>query len=119
MKNNIIQEKSFDFAIRIINLYKYLKDEKKEYVLSKQMLRSGTSVGANIEEGIGGQSKRDFIAKLQISLKEARETYYWLRLLKATNYLTENETEKILKECQDIKNILTVILKNTKLNLQK
>ncbi len=119
MKNNIVQEKSFEFAIRIVNLYKYLKDEKKEYVLSKQLLRSGTSVGANIEEGIGGQSKRDFIAKLQISLKEARETHYWLRLLKATNYLTENETEKILKECTDIKNILTAILKSTKQNIQK
>lgn len=116
MKNNIIQEKSFDFAIRIINLYKYLKDEKKEYVLSKQMLRSGTSIGANIEEGIGGQSKRDFIAKLQISLKEARETHYWLRLLKATNYLTENQTTDILKDCRDIKNILTAILKSAKAN---
>ncbi len=117
MKNNIIQEKSFDFAIRIVNLYKYLKAEKKEYVLSKQLLRSGTSVGVNIEEGIGGQSKKDFIAKLQISLKEARETHYWLRLLKATNYLTENETENILNECQDIKNILTAILKSSKKNL--
>lgn len=117
MKNNIIQEKSFDFAIHIVNLYKHLKEDKKEYVLSKQMLRSGTSIGANIEEAIGGQSKKDFIAKLQISLKEARETHYWLRLLKATNYLTENETKNILKECQDIKNILTAILKSTKQNL--
>ncbi len=117
MKDNIIQEKSFDFAIRIVNLYRYLKNEKREYVLSKQMLRSGTSVGANIEEGIGGQSKKHFIAKLQISLKEARETHYWLRLLKATNYLTDNQTIDILKDCQDIKNILTAILKSSKQNL--
>lgn len=116
MKNNLIQEKSFDFAIRIVNLYKYLKDDKKEYVLSKQLLRSGTSIGANIEEGIGGQSKKDFIAKLQISLKETREAHYWLRLLKATNYLTENETKNILTECEDIRNILTAILKSSKAN---
>ena len=116
MKNNIIQEKSFDFAIRIVNLYKYLKEDKKEYVLSKQLLRSGTSIGANIEEGIGGQSKKYFIAKLQISLKETRETHYWLRLLKATNYLTENETKNILTECEDIRNILTAILKSAKAN---
>lgn len=116
MKNNIIQEKSFNFAIRIVNLYKYLKENKKEYILSKQMLRSGTSIGANIEEGIGGQSRKDFIAKLQISLKEARETHYWLRLLNATGYLSESETNSIITECEDIRNILTAILKSTKTN---
>ncbi|VAW24457.1 hypothetical protein MNBD_BACTEROID01-2216 [hydrothermal vent metagenome] len=117
MKDNLIQQKSFDFAIRIVKLYKYLKNDKKEYVLSKQMLRSGTSVGANIEEGIAGQSKRDFIAKLQISLKETRETHYWLRLLTATDYLTEKETQNIIKECKEIMNILTAILKTTKENI--
>ena len=117
MKDNLIQQKSFDFAIRIVNLYKHLIQEKKEYVLSKQMLRSGISVGANIEEGIAGQSKRDFIAKLQISLKEIRETHYWLRLLTATKYLTEKETKNIIKECKEIMNILTAILKTSKQNL--
>jgi four helix bundle protein len=84
--NNIIQQKSFAFAIRIVNLYKFLTTEKKEYVLSKQLLRSGTSVGANIEESIGGQSEKDFISKISIAYKEARESMYWLKLLKATDY---------------------------------
>ncbi len=116
MKNNIIQEKTFNFAIRIVNLYKYLKYDKKEFVLSKQVLRSGTSIGANVEEGIGGQTKKDFIAKLHIALKETRETIYWLRLLQATDYLTTNETTGLLNECKDIKNILTAILKTSKQN---
>ncbi len=75
-KDNIIQEKSYDFAVRIVNLYKHLLQEKKEFVLSKQLLRSGTSIGANIEEAIGGQSRKDFYAKLTIAYKEARETHY-------------------------------------------
>ncbi len=81
MKNNIIQRKSYDFAIRIVRIYKYLCEEKKEYTLSKQLLRSGTSIGANVEEAIGGQSEKDFFAKLTIAYKEARETKYWIRLL--------------------------------------
>lgn len=81
-KRNIIKDKSFAFAIEIINVYKYLSSENKEYVLSKQLLKSGTSIGANVEEAIGGVSKRDFIAKLGIAYKESRETMYWLRLLK-------------------------------------
>lgn len=80
MKKNIIQEKSFCFALRIIKLYKYLKDNKNEYVLSKQLLRSGTSIGANIDESIGGQSKNDFVSKISVAYKEARETLYWLKL---------------------------------------
>ena len=117
MKKNLIQEKSFEFAVSVVNIYKYLSQEKKEFILSKQLLKSGTSIGANVEEGIGGQSKKDFIAKLQISLKEARETHYWLRLLKATKYLTCNESKALLDECQDIKNILIAILKSTKANI--
>ncbi len=119
MKDNLIQNKSFSFAIRIVNLYKYLTNDKKEFVLSKQLLRSGTSIGANIEEGVGGQSKKDFIAKFQIALKETRETIYWLRLLEATEYLTEKEAESILTECIDIRNVLTAILKTSKDNLDK
>lgn len=86
---NIVQEKSFDFAVRIVKLYKYLIEDKREYTLSKQVLRSGTSVGANIEEALGGYSEKDFRAKLSISYKEIRETKYWLRLLKETDYLSE------------------------------
>ncbi len=83
--DNIIQEKSFAFAIRIVNLYKYLTNEKKEFVLSKQILKSGTSIGANIEESIGAQSDKDFLNKISISYKEARESIFWLKLLQATN----------------------------------
>ena len=98
MKDNIIQQKSFRFAVRIINLYKYLTNDKKEFVLSKQLLRSGTSIGANIEESIGGQSEKDFLAKLNISYKEARETIYWLKLLKETEYISEIEFDSIIKK---------------------
>lgn len=111
---NLIQEKSFNFAVRIVKFFKYLQKEKREFILSKQILRSGTSIGANIEEGIGGQSKRDFIAKFQISLKEARETRYWLRLLEATDYISATEAKSMLKDCEDIINILTAILKTAK-----
>jgi four helix bundle protein len=95
MKENIIQQKSFLFAVRIINLYKYLTTKKKEFVLSKQILRSGTSIGANIEESIGGRSDKEFLFKLKISYKEARETIYWLKLLKETDYISINEFENI------------------------
>ena len=91
--NNIIQEKSFAFAIRIVNLYKYLTSEKKEFVLSKQLLRSGISIGANIEESIGGVSEKDFLNKSGIS--EARESIYWLKLLNKTDYLSDSEFESL------------------------
>jgi four helix bundle protein len=84
-RNNVVQEKSYQFAKRIVRVYQHLSEEKREFVLSKQLLRSGTSIGANIEEAIGGNSKRDFKAKLRISYKEARETKYWIRLLRDTN----------------------------------
>ena len=105
-QNNIIQEKSFAFAVRIVNLYKYLCEEKKEFVLSKQILRSGTSIGANIEESIGGQSDKDFFTKLTIAYKEARETVYWLKLLLATDYLNEEQAESLLKDAEEICKIL-------------
>ncbi len=88
-KDNVVQEKSYAFAIRIVKVYQYLCAEKKEFVLSKQLLRCGTSIGANIEEAIGGQSKKDFFAKLTISYKEARETHYWIRLLPDTEYINK------------------------------
>ena len=104
--DNIIQEKSFAFAIRIVNLYKYLIAEKMEFVLSKQLLRSGTSIGANIEESIGGFSEKDFIHKLSISYKEARESMYWLKLLNATDYITNAEFESLHKDAEEICKIL-------------
>ena len=88
-KDNVIQEKSYQFAIKIVKTSKYLVDQKKEFILSKQLLRSGTSIGANVEEAIGGQSKKDFFAKLSISYKEAKETKYWIRLLFDTDYINE------------------------------
>ena len=89
MSENVVSEKSMDFAVRIVRLYQYLSEEKKEYILSKQLLRSGTSIGANIKEALQGQSKNDFTAKMSISLKEAVETEYWLDLLYKTGYLAE------------------------------
>lgn len=114
MKENIIQQKSFAFAVRIVNLYKYLINEKKEFVLSKQLLRSGTSIGANIEESIGGQSDKDFISKISISYKEARETIYWLKLLQATDFLTQDEAKILLNDADEICRILASIQKTMK-----
>lgn len=113
MDNNTVADKSFAFAVRIVKLYKYLCDEKKEYVLSKQLLRCGTSIGANIQEGVYGQSKRDFLSKMSISLKEANETRYWLRLLTASNILSEKESKSILDDCVELIKILTSIVKTT------
>lgn len=104
--DNVIQQKSFAFAVRIVNVYKVLAYEKKEFVLSKQLLRSGTSIGANVEESIGGQSERDFFAKLSISYKEARESVYWIKLLMATDYLTKEEAESLLFDAEEICKII-------------
>ena len=114
MKDNIIQKKSFEFAIRAVNAYKYLQTEKKEFVLSKQFLRSGTSIGANVEEAIGGQSKKDFISKISIAYKEARETKYWVNLLKATRYLEEKEADSIINDVEELCKILSSILVSSK-----
>lgn len=113
MKENLIKDKSFDFAVRIVNLYKRLSQEKKEFVLSKQLLRSGTSVGANVEEVLGGISKADFRAKLGTAYKEARETGYWLRLLNATDYLNDKEFESAFSDSDELRKILFTIIKNT------
>ncbi len=119
MTKSIVEEKSFNFAVRIVNLYKYLSDTKKEYILSKQLLRAGTSVGANISEALEGQSKKDYLSKMNISLKEMRETIYWLRLLKETDYLNDVEYESIYEDGIEIKKMLTSIVKTTKLNIAK
>jgi len=110
MKDNLIQQKSFLFAVRIINLYKYLTTDKKEFVLSKQILRSGTSIGANIEESIGDRSDKEFLFKLEISYKEARETIYWLKLLRETDYISTKEFESIFLESDEICKILAKII---------
>ena len=113
-EQNVILEKSMDFAVRIVNLYKYLSNEKSEKVLSKQLLRCGTSIGANAAEGAQGQSKNDFIAKMSIALKEATETRYWLTLLHKTQYLTKEQYESVLCDCEEIIRILTAIIKTSK-----
>ena len=104
--DNVIQQKSFAFAIRIVNVYKHLISEKKEFVLSKQLLRSGTSIGANIKEAIGGQSESDFLHKISISYKEARETIYWIKLLQATDYFVKEESVSLLNDAEEICKIL-------------
>ena len=111
---NVIETKSFDFAVRIVNLYKYLTDTKKEYVLSKQLLRSGTSIGANVAEAEQAQSKPDFVSKMNIALKETSETKYWIKLLHATDYLSEEESSSILADCIELEKILVSIIKSSK-----
>ena len=102
-----------DFAIDIVNLYKYLCETKKEYVLSKQLLRSGTSIGANLVEAQSGISKRDFIAKIYISLKETAETEYWLELLYKTDYLTIDEFQSVNDKCKELCKLFNSITKNS------
>ena len=109
--DNVVQTKSYAFAIRIIKAYKYLIEEHKEYVLSKQLLRCGTSIGANIEEAIGGQSPKDFFSKLTIAYKEARETQYWVRLLKDTDYLTSDQSTSLLTDVDELLRIIGSIQK--------
>ena len=115
-KENVIVDKTYSFALKIIEIYKHLSIEKKEFILSKQLLRSGTSIGANVEEAQGGQSQRDFIAKISISYKEARETKYWIHLLTDTEYIKEQESKSILTDCIEIIKILTTIQKSSKNN---
>lgn len=116
MTENLIKDKSFDFALRIVKLYQFLSDTKKEYVLSKQILRCGTSIGANVRESEHGQSKADFIHKISISLKEANETDYWLQLLFKAGYLDEKIYQSLKHDCEEILKILIAILKTSKSN---
>lgn len=113
-ENNIILIKSFDFAVRIVKLHQYVIRNHKEYELSKQVLRSGTSIGANVEEAIGGVSRKDFVNKMGIAYKEARETNYWLRLLKTTDYLDDKLAMSLTNDCEELIKILTSIIKSTK-----
>lgn len=115
-QDSVILTKSLKFAARIVKLYQYLTKEKHETVISKQIIRSGTSIGANANEAIYGVSKSDFIAKLQISLKETAETEYWLRLLVMSEYLSEPEGQSMIADCLEIKRILVSTLKTAKEN---
>ena len=112
--NNTIQEKSFRFAVRIVNLCRYLQTEQKEFVLTKQLLKSGTSIGANVSESQQAQSRPDFVSKLNIALKEAYETNYWLRLLHETNFLTDDAFQSIITDCQELERLLVSIVKTSK-----
>jgi len=116
MERNLIQEKSYKFALRIIGLYKYLSS-RKEFVLLKQVLRSGTSVGANIEEGIGCFTRKDFINKFNIAHKEARETHYWIRLLRDSDYLDKKLADSLLNDCNEILRISGKILSTSRKNI--
>ncbi|MBQ8833902.1 MAG: four helix bundle protein [Oscillospiraceae bacterium] len=113
-QNSILLEKSLHFAARIVKLYQYLTKQKRETVISKQIIRSGTSIGANANEAVYGISKADFIAKLQISLKETAETEYWLRLLVLSEYITETEGNSLIADCVEIKRILVATLNTAK-----
>jgi len=116
MKENVVRDKSYAFAVRIVRLYQHLSVTRKEFVLSNQVLRCGTSIGANVEEAIGGQSRGDFVAKMSIAYKEARETCYWLRLLKDTDYLTQAEFDSIHADAEELCRLIASIQKSTKTN---
>lgn len=114
MENNVLLEKSLAFAALIVKVYRYLSEQQHETVLSQQLLRSGTSIGANANEAVYAVSKADFISKLHISLKETAETEYWLRLLTLSQYLTVAESQSLLTDCLELKRILIAILKTSK-----
>ena len=114
IKNYIIEEKSFQFAVRIVKLHRFLTTEKSEHTLSKQLLRCGTSIGANVAEAQNGQSLADFTSKMNIALKEATETKYWLRLLQAADYLSDVQFNSVYSDCVEIEKILVKIVKSSK-----
>ena len=113
-RQNPILDKSMAFAIRIVNLYKYLKVNLSEYIMSKQLLRSGTSIGANVRESVYAQSRADFNTKLYIALKEANESAYWIELLEKTGYLKQHQAKSILDDCNELIKILSSITKTVK-----
>lgn len=113
---SIVYSKAFNFSIRIVHLYKYLIENKKEWTLSRQVLRSGTSIGANIKEALYAQSKKDYISKMNIALKEAGETEYWIELLMETKYINEESGKSLLEDCVEIIKILISIIKTSRNN---
>jgi four helix bundle protein len=116
-KKNAVLEKSYDFSVHVVLFCKILIEERREYVISKQLMKSGTSIGANVEEAQRAQSKKDFISKMSISLKEAQESHYWLRLIRDTNYATADAIKPLLVEVEELIALLTSIIKSTKQNL--
>ncbi len=118
MKENILKTKSFDFAVRIVKLYKFLKKEHNEFILSQQIVRSGTSIGALIREAEHGESLKDFIHKLTIGLKEANESKYWLGLLFATDFITKKMYDSINKDCEELLKLLSASVKTSKSRLK-
>jgi four helix bundle protein len=117
MRDNIVMDKSFAFAVKIVKLVKSVQDQKKEYLLTKQLIRSGTSIGANVREGNNAESKADFIHKLSIAQKECSETIYWLELLKETEYISEEQFQSVQTNAVELIKLLTSILKSTKFNI--
>lgn len=118
MKENILKGKSFNFAVRIVNLYKYLKKQHGEYILSQQLIRSGTSIGAIVREAEHAESLKDFIHKLSIGLKEANESKYWLDLLSATDFITKKMYDSLNKDCEELLKLLTASVKTSKLKIK-
>ncbi len=114
MRENIVLEKSFAFAVLVVGVYRRLQTDTREFILSKQPVRSGTSIGANIEEAVGAISKREFIAKMQIAYKEARETRYWLRLLVATKFLSHAQAQELISGVEELRRLLRAILTSAK-----
>jgi four helix bundle protein len=114
MKQNLILDKSFAFSVRMVRAYQHISETKREYVLSKQLLRAATSIGANVHEANNAQGKKDFIAKMYIAYKEASETEYWIKLLTETDYFTDAEGKSLLADCVELKQILTAILRSAK-----
>ena len=110
MKENVLLNKTFEFSIRIVNLYRYLRDEKREFDLARQILKSGTSIGANVTEAAVAQSRKDFFAKIYIAYKEAKETEFWIKLLFATKILTEKQSTSLLNDLEEINKILSASL---------
>lgn len=116
LEDNLTFVKALDFAVRIVNLYKYLCDEKGETVMSKQVLRSGTSIGANISEALGAESKDDFIHKFSVSFKEGNETKFWLMLLHRTSYINDRQFESLMTDCQELRKLMGATIKTAKKN---
>jgi len=116
-RDNPVKDKSYLFALLVVQLVKNLQKGAKEYVLSKQLLRAGTSIGANVEEANAAQTKKDFIAKMSIASKEARESSYWIRLLRDSDYVEGNNANRLLKDCEELIRLLTAIVKTSQANL--
>lgn len=118
-KKSVLREKSYAFAVEMVAVYRHLSEQQREFVLSRQLLRAGTSIGANVEEAEGAQSKRDFLSKISISYKEARESCYWLRLLTDTKYLDPVKSQSLLEKAEELQRMMSSIIKTTKSNLEK